>query len=268
MVRQSYPASLRERIDDAARACWPAFKEQWWEGWLLRFADGYSRRSNSVYPLASAPGELQARVAACEEIFRGEGFTPTFRMTGFQGPAGLDALLAQRHYERIAPTFVLHRRLTDWSPPPIARLMIDEEPIEEWSAAFAALSEMSSNRAATHRAIAAGAPSPRYPAVGRREGRTVACGLSVLTDGFCGIFDVVTAPAERRQGYGSALMLALLSWAQAQGAPDAFLQVVESNRPALRLYEKLGFAVCYEYWYRVLSPVPPSSDSRLPGGLG
>lgn len=41
------------------------------------------------------------------------------------------------------------------------------------------------------------------------SGQTVACGLGVLENEYFGLFDVVIAPAERRKGYGTQLILGL-----------------------------------------------------------
>ncbi len=49
------------------------------------------------------------------------------------------------------------------------------------------------------------------------------------------------APAHRRQGLGSALMAVAESWARARGDRAIGLQVFQSNQPALRLYETLGY---------------------------
>ena len=35
------------------------------------------------------------------------------------------------------------------------------------------------------------------------------------------------------------------------GAQGAYLQVMLNNPPALALYQRLGFAEAYRYWYRV-----------------
>lgn len=50
------------------------------------------------------------------------------------------------------------------------------------------------------------------------------------------------APAHRRQGVGSALIAVAESWARARGDRAIGLQVFQSNQPALRLYETLGYA--------------------------
>ncbi len=52
---------------------------------------------------------------------------------------------------------------------------------------------------------------------------------------------VVTAPAYRRQGIGSALLAAVIAWSGEQGATRLLLEARASNRDALALYARLGF---------------------------
>jgi len=47
-------------------------------------------------------------------------------------------------------------------------------------------------------------------------------------------------PAHRRQGVASALVRAAADWARERGAKSLELNVLVSNEPARRLYEKLG----------------------------
>jgi len=55
------------------------------------------------------------------------------------------------------------------------------------------------------------------------------------------ILDLATDPALRRKGVGRQVVLAALRLAYDWGARKAFLEVRESNRPALKLYKDLGF---------------------------
>lgn len=50
------------------------------------------------------------------------------------------------------------------------------------------------------------------------------------------------APESRRQGIGSALVDAVADWARSQGYGLLFLDVVETELPAIALYARQGFA--------------------------
>ena len=82
-------------------------------------------------------------------------------------------------------------------------------------------------------------------------GQPAVCGLGVRTGDDYGIFAVVARPDLRRQGHGRALVAAMLATARRDGARTAWLQVGQGNAPARALYEGLGFATTYGYWYRV-----------------
>ncbi len=56
------------------------------------------------------------------------------------------------------------------------------------------------------------------------------------------IMTLAVAPAERRRGVGSQLMLSLVDAAIGAGAEHLTLELRVSNEPARALYEKFGFA--------------------------
>jgi len=55
------------------------------------------------------------------------------------------------------------------------------------------------------------------------------------------IENIVVDERHKKRGIGTTLVRRLLSEAQAAGATSAILEVRESNAPARRLYEKIGF---------------------------
>ena len=85
------------------------------------------------------------------------------------------------------------------------------------------------------------------------DGSVVACGLAVIEKDIVGLFDIVTDPTQRRRGYGSKIVEALLSHGATQGANTGYLQVAQENAPARELYTKLDFSMVYQYWYRSAS---------------
>jgi len=65
--------------------------------------------------------------------------------------------------------------------------------------------------------------------------------LTVLDEGQ--ITNVATHPDARRMGLGGAVVSALIESASKKGIVSFSLEVRESNKPAIALYEKLGFVV-------------------------
>jgi GNAT superfamily N-acetyltransferase len=89
------------------------------------------------------------------------------------------------------------------------------------------------------------------------DGRVVAVGRGALDAEWLGVMAVEVDPAHRRQGLATAVMAALWEWGAAQGGVRGYLQVGVGNRPAVTLYENLGYWVHHDYRYRT----EPAADA-------
>jgi len=115
---------------------WPAVTSLHVDGWLVRRTGGISRRVNSVNALAPGRMALEARVAACETLYRSWGMRSVFRITPLSEP-GLEAMLLARGYAIEAPTNVMVAELAEREADPRVRLA---EVFEEaWPVASARL---------------------------------------------------------------------------------------------------------------------------------
>lgn len=65
-----------------------------------------------------------------------------------------------------------------------------------------------------------------------------------LLPGTAWILDLVVAPRFRRQGIGSALVLAAQAWGLDRGNSRAQLEMSSKNHPAVSLAQKLGYEFC------------------------
>ncbi len=83
------------------------------------------------------------------------------------------------------------------------------------------------------------------------EENVIACGLGVVEREYIGIYDIVTDIKFRNQGIAEQLLLNLLKWGKEIGAKYSYLAVLLNNKPALKLYSKIGYSEIYKYWYRV-----------------
>lgn len=249
--------SLIRRIEEASLNAWPAHQSLLDRGWLLRFADGYTRRANSVNPVyaveSEGESEVLERVARCEAHYRTHKQPTIFKLTPLVQPAYLDELLATRGYIKEAMTMVRQRNLAD---PMLVNetqgvVQIEDTISDIWIKNFAQFSDLKDGQVTALRGILHNiAPTTGYATL-RVNGEVVSCGLAVVEGTIVGLYDIVTATAARGRGYGVHMLATLLAWSKEQGAMLAYLQVMDNNLPAKRLYDKLGFTELYSYWYRV-----------------
>lgn len=247
----------QRRIEEALVNAWPALHQVLLDGWLLRFAKGFTKRANSVTPLYSGSQAMAAKVRHCENLYARERLQSIFRLNPASEQGVLDDYLRRRGYRRLEPSLVLTADLAQAahagnavampSPAPHWFLL----PQDEWLQRHAALTGASRKFTRLHGAILNAVRTDCAFAALRDGEHTLACGLGMVESSLLGLFDIVTHPQQRRQGWGEALVRGLMGWGSRQGAAVAYLQVAQDNEAAKALYAKLGFQERYPYWYRV-----------------
>ena len=135
-------------------------------------------------------------------------------------------------------------------PPAASGIRVAAVGLERWLDVFTALSGAAETTRAAHRRVLSAVPGIRRLLVLEADERPVACGMSVLERGLLGLFDLVTAADSRGRGFGGEILRRALRWGLRAGAREAYLQVLDRNAVALRLYERAGFSTVYHYHYR------------------
>jgi GNAT superfamily N-acetyltransferase len=237
------------QLEELSLNAWPALQTLLLDGWVLRFAGGYTRRANSVNPLYASSLPVDEKIALCEQHYQAQGLPAVFKLTPQAQPSALDADLDRHGYRLEARTSVqtLDLHSARYSAP--ATFSVTET--EAWFSAFCSLSCTPAGQLAPMRQLLnLILPSHAFGWL-QMDGQPVACGLSVTQAQSIGCYDIVVAKAQRGKGYGRQIMAGLLAYGQQQGAQQAYLQVMLNNEPALGLYAGLGFQEAYQYWYRV-----------------
>jgi GNAT superfamily N-acetyltransferase len=242
-------------IERIALGAWPGLEVGREGGWLVRCANGVTRRANSVWPNAKPPdGSLEECVTRIEAFYHSRGLPARFQICPAAQPAVLDEWLAQRGYRAVARTAVQTTSLlelrTRLGAQPQHEVHIEAMPSTEWWACYATADEVTPASVAGRQQICAAIEQSKAFATVFNGGSAIAVASAAVAAGWIGFFNIATLPSHRRMGAARAVMATLASWGEESGASDAYLQVMADNRAALRLYEELGFTTGYFYHYR------------------
>lgn len=238
-------------MEELSLNAWASLQTMLYDGWVIRFANGYTRRANSVNPLYPSVLDLDEKLRFCESLYQEKHLPVVFKLTSSVHPHDLDDKLEQRGYKKDSPTSVQTVDLEAIHLQVPSETKIQDSLSNEWLENFCAMSAISRQLRETLRKILSNI-IPRHCFVSLASGsRVVACGLGVLQSDFIGLFDIVTDPDFRKQGYGQQAVKSILAWGKENQAKRAYLQVMLDNIPALHLYAKLGFVEQYQYWYRI-----------------
>jgi GNAT superfamily N-acetyltransferase len=245
-------------LDQIAANAWPASVQQALEGWRLRANEGVTRRANSVLTAAPVP-TYAAWLEQIEDFYRRRQLPPRFQISD-GSPEGLDALLDARGYRSEAHSIVQIARAREVNEAartaraaPAPHVIESDHLEEEWLEAYVAIEGAPQTRKAAYRTIySAIGPRSRFLRAIAEDGSVSAVGLAVTERGWTGFFSMATRPEYRGHGLATCLISLIAEWSLSCGAHSLYLQVVQDNDGAVRLYEKLGFARLYGYHYRTL----------------
>ena len=249
---------------------WPAFEIEMIEGWILRFAEGYSKRANAATPIqpgATLDADLVAHIG---RSYAARGLDACFRLTGLEAPEA-ETVLAEAGLVAFDPSLALVAPIDpEFEVDDYVRIENAAKP--RWIADAAA---HYGGDKADHARLGRIVRLIRQPAAFatlEMDGNPAAWGLAVAERGYVGLYDLVVAPDLRGLGVGRRLVATLMAWEREAGATHAYLQVRETNEVALALYRSLGFETAYRYTHRVaadstLARRPDSVATKAPAAI-
>lgn len=240
-----------KRIEELSMNAWPSLQTNIYDGWIIRFANGYTKRANSINPLYYSEKEVEKKINYCETLFKNRGLPVVYKLTRKSKPVGLDQKLAKEGYKKIDLTSVQILELVKFNAKETDKCLVEPKITDNWLNAFCTFSKITIEEKFTLEKMLMNSTLNNYYFKLIKDDSIVACGLGVQEDIYFGLFDIIVDEKFRRKGYGTRLLQEILSFARSNSAQKAYLQVVGNNYPAKILYNKLGFKEVYQYWYRV-----------------
>ena len=124
-----------------------------YDGWVIRFADGFSRRSNSIIPLYPSRLDVLEKIRLCEAMCRERGQKTVFKLTAASDPRELDLILSDEGYRPEAETGVRTLSIRNATAAPAPDVLLQEELTEEWISALCAYNAYDPRHHQTVRAL-------------------------------------------------------------------------------------------------------------------
>ena len=251
---------MKEQIQKFEELCLNghvALNAFFYDGWVLKFSEGYTGRANSVSPLYPSSKPIAEKVAFCEDMYKKQGLPCQFKLTELD--TELNDFLAERGYKVVTPTDLM---VCDYgcpvkpdndtkSPENDAKIeYIFSTSPDEWLPVFFKVHEINGahDQDVYTRMIEKILVDTIY-CILLYDGKPVACSSVAIENGYTLLQNVIVSSELRGHGLGKKVCSAILEKARETGAQYAYLQVVQTNNVAVNLYKKLGFEKIYSYWY-------------------
>jgi len=258
--------SVRHRVtpeegQHRANAGWPALVEEPLGGWLLRAADGFSSRANSVLATGDPGVPFDEALSAVRAFYERHGLPPRAQVVvdgdlhrSFEAAGWVPARPGQDDtFFQLASVSRSLREARRRLPSVVPVLSMSTTASESWL--------RDDPRAMAHPEAAMGVlEGPDEVAFATAGDPVLAKGRGAYSSDWIGISDVAVDPAHRRQGLARVVIAALLEWGAERGATTAYLQTRGDNPAALALYDELGFVT--HHAYRYLKPRPRISSDN------
>ena len=239
---------LPHDLERLAARSWRGLEEERFGDWLLRASGGFTGRANSVLVVGDPPVDLPGAVDAVTRWYGHRGLRPMAQLP-LPGSEDADAAFADAGWTTVEDVLVLTADLDGWPAPGIP-IDLAAEPDDAWLTGYR---YRGTPLPPVARAVLLNADDPIFASVrlDPAPAPLAAVARGAVVDGWLVVTAVTVDDRYRRRGLATAVMAGLGSWGRARGARSCLLQVVESNAPALALYERLGFTEHHRYHYRL-----------------
>ena len=247
-------------LEKKAANGWMAFETHEYDGWEMRFGNGYTGRANSVSVYEDSTKRLEDKVVYCENLYKAQGLPCNFKVT--DADKEISEYLLNRGYKVVTPSDVM---ILDTDSEEFAKVLSDEgiadnaeafkdvifsdEPADWFDPYFEFEGFTDEKKIETYKQFHANTKVTKLYVTLMYEGNVAAVASCAIEGEYSLLHNVIVDKKDRGLGLGKKLCLAAILKSKERGAKYSYLQVIKDNDVAVNLYNKLGYKKVYEYCY-------------------
>lgn len=240
-------------IEEMSMNAWVSICSDFYDGWILRTSNGYTKRANSINPVYESKLDLYDKIAFCEKYYKMKNLPVIYKINSDSKLKYLDNLLSEKKYIRIDDTSVKEMVIKDILINDVNNVDVQFVLNDDWINGYIECH----SRNEIHPKIILKQMLEKINqttilATCIVNGKSIGFGLGVVEREYVGILNIYINNLNRGKGYAKNIMHKILFEAKKIGATKSYLQVVKGNIPAEKLYDKFGYKEIYSYWYRKL----------------
>ena len=248
-------------IEELSMDAWPALMTFPYDGWIIRLANGYGNRSNSINPIYPSRIALEEKIEYCDTLFARYGLPATYKLLGCEEHEPLEKKLEGLGYRKINETSLQVCEIPASLKTDNDGIIVNDGFSGQWIESVVKFNRIEEKHVPIFKRILDNIAGEKI-VVHKRQGKEIlGCGYGIIGRGYVGVFDIVVDENHRGKGFGREIVQTILSEGLKRGVRNSYLQVMLNNPIALGLYGKLGYREIYRYWYRKKSETLSSLDN-------
>jgi ribosomal protein S18 acetylase RimI-like enzyme len=237
-------------MEELSINAWPSIQTILYDGWILRMANGYTKRANSINLLYKSKINLEEKIEYCRKLYSQNNLPAIYKLVECDEHKIIDNELKILSYEKLDITSVQicnNLKILDNN---FDKIIISDSFTNEWVNGFIECNNIKPEYTETLKIMLKNTMGNKVIIAKKINDEIIGCGYGVIENGYIGIFDIVVKESRRGNGYGKEIVQTILSEAGKIGVEKSYLQVVNNNVIAKNIYKKLGYEEKYKYWYR------------------
>lgn len=229
-------------IENLTRNAWPAFECTERNGWILRFANGYRQRGNSVWTENYSGNDIEEDIDYAEKWYADRKSNALFKTTAYSEKMLINKL-TERNYSSGRETLVMLKENVSCSDP--VEYSCLKCPDDEW---FSMNKESDDETDDMFRRILTSIKVESYFIKLYQNNEPAGSFYFVVQEEYAGLYSLYIMKKFRRLGLGAS-SLNIIRELSGSIAKHIYLQVEKDNLPAVQMYRKQGFSIIYNYIY-------------------